>query len=294
MKSSFAWSVAAALAVAIVVGPAFAAEPKAKEEAVTVELFAAMKAGEIEVKIIPNDATVANVIVTNKTKKALKIMLPAAFGARLAGANKKADLPARDEKVNRGAAAGSRPFSIQAPEGFAGLPVLAQINNNNPGGNNQQNQQFGGGFGGGMGGMGGGFGGGGFAMNVAPEKVVKVKVPCMCLEHGKPDPTPRVAYELVPISVVAPKPEIAQICAMLGRGEISQNLAQACAWHLMDGLSWEQLAALPKVKHLNGTSEPWFTIDELRAANRVVVEAGIRAKKVAPVSPGETPTAVKP
>ena len=62
------------------------------------------------------------------------------------------------------------------------------------------------GMGGGMGGMGGGgmmggMGGGGMGMgggmfNVAPEKVGKFKVPTVCLEHGKHDPTPRVTYEI--------------------------------------------------------------------------------------------------
>jgi hypothetical protein len=63
----------------------------------------------------------------------------------------------------------------------------------------------------------------------------------------------------------------------------------------MDGLSWDQLAAMPKVKHLNGTSEPWFVAGELHAAIKIVAEAGRRAKlEAAPVSPGETPTMAKP
>jgi len=295
---------AAVVAVALV-GRAMAAEPKEKEAAVTVELFAAMKSGDIEVKLIPTDATVATLIFKNNLKKPVKILVPAALGGKVA---KRPDAPAADEKLNKGASFDGRPLSIGQPDGFVGLPILAQINNggnnnrgggNNFGGGGNQAMGMGGGMGGGMmgGGMGGGMmGGGGFAMNVPAEKVMKIKVPGMCLQFGKPDPNPRVAYDLVPITAVTDKPEVAQICAMLGRGEISQNLAQACAWHLMDGLTWDQLAALPKVKHLNGTTEPWFDIEELHAATRVVAEAGRRAKLAPATSPGETPTtaAAKP
>ena len=44
--------------------------------------------------------------------------------------------------------------------------------------------------------MGGMMGGGGF-MSVAPEQVSKLKVTTVCLEHGKPDPNPKMAYKIV-------------------------------------------------------------------------------------------------
>jgi hypothetical protein len=300
MKNTvWGWGVAAVVAVALA-GRAMAVEPKEKEEAVTVELFAGMKSGDIEVRMIPTDATVATIIFKNNLKKPVKILVPAALGGKVA---RKQEGPVNT--LNKGASLDGRPLNIGLPDGFEGLPILAQINNggnnnrnnNNNGGGNQAMGM--GGMGGGMmgGGMGGGMmGGGGFAMNVPAEKVMKIKVPGMCLQFGKPDPNPRVAYDLVPITAVTDKPEVAQICAMLGRGEISQNLAQACAWHLMDGLTWDQLAALPKVKHLNGTTEPWFSVEELHVAIRVTQEAGRRAKLTPATSPGETPTtaAAKP
>ena len=65
-----------------------------------VELFAAMKAEQIEVKFVPKDATQATVMIKNKT---------------------------------------DRPLSIQLPQAFAGIPVLAQNNNNNNGGGGGRN-----------------------------------------------------------------------------------------------------------------------------------------------------------
>lgn len=127
--------------------------------------------------------------------------------------------------------------------------------------------------GGGMGGMGGGM------FNVAPGKVGKIKVPTVCLEHGKADPNPRVQYEIRPIDSFTDNKQVAEICKMLGRGEVVQNVAQAAAWHLTDGLSWDELARKNRVKLSNGYTEKYFAPQELVMAVRVVGEAERRAEK---------------
>jgi len=63
------------------------------------------------------------------------------------------------------------------------------------------------------------------------------------------------------------------VCKMLGRGEVTQNAAQAAAWHFTDGLSWEQLAAKDRVKLSNGYTEKYFSPQELAVAMRVTLEA---------------------
>jgi hypothetical protein len=107
-----------------------------KEPAKVVELFDGIKAGDIEVKVIPKDAKEGSVLITNKTGK---------------------------------------PLTIKVPEALAGVPVLAQglglggagggLNGGNQGGygGGGGNQGFGGGMMGGMGGM-GGMGMGGMGM----------------------------------------------------------------------------------------------------------------------------------
>jgi len=47
----------------------------------TVNFFDAMKAGQIEVKLIPKDSTQGRVFIQNKTKKPLNVKLPEAFAA---------------------------------------------------------------------------------------------------------------------------------------------------------------------------------------------------------------------
>jgi hypothetical protein len=223
-----------------------------------VELFAAVADQLIDLRVVPKDATQATVIVKNKT---------------------------------------NRPLSIQMPAAFVGMPVLAQNVGNNRGGggggnnnsSNTANQSFGGGMGGMMGGMGGMMGGGFF--DVGPDRVGKIKVATVCLEHGKEDPNPRVAYELKPITEFTDKIELAEVCRMLGDGRLDQPSAQAAAWHLSDGLSFQELATKVRVQHLNGQVEMYFQPQQLQAALRAVHVAHRRAAEIQAAaestSPGE-------
>lgn len=230
---------------------------KSKPDGEVVELFAGIKSGDIEVTFIPKDAKEATVLFRNKTDK---------------------------------------PVAIRLPEAFAGVPVLAQfggpggIAGGAPGGGlgvgGGGMQGMGGGFGGmgmggGMGGMMGGMGGmGGFGgfMNVAPDKVGKVKVKTVCLEHGKTDPNPRAKYEIRPIESFTQNAGVIEICKMVGRGEISQNAAQAAAWNLANKLSFEFLATKNRLESLNGYTEKFFSSQDLQIAMVAVIEASKRGE----------------
>ena len=54
---------------------------KSKDDAETVELFDAIKSGDIEVRVIAKDATAGNVLIKNVTARRLAIKLPEAFAA---------------------------------------------------------------------------------------------------------------------------------------------------------------------------------------------------------------------
>ena len=127
--------------------------------------------------------------------------------------------------------------------------------------------------------MGGGMGGGGGLFNVAPEKAGKLKVINVCLEHGKKDPSPRVAYEIKPIESFNKDPKVIEFVKMLARGDLDQHTAQAAAWHLANGLTWEELANKVGVKHLNGSTEPYFTEEQLLVAHKIAGEAVRRAEE---------------
>lgn len=235
-----------------------------------VEMFAGIEKGQIEVQLIPKDSTQCNLMVKNKTDK---------------------------------------PLTIKMPDAFAGVPVLAQLGigggmggGGAAGGRTRGGGGMGGGGGqmmggggmmggmggGGMGGMGGGMGGmGGGMFNVAPEKIAQVKAATVCLEHGKPDPRPSMKYEIKPIEAATDKPAVAEICRMLGSGELDQRVAQVAAWHLNNDMSWEELAK-KQYKYANGMTKPYFTREEIQAAMRLVTVAtlavGQPKPKAQPVS----------
>jgi hypothetical protein len=246
------WSLGALLACLPIVAVAASPEKKAEEPANVVELFAGIESGEIEVKVFPKDSTKGTVTIKNNTDK---------------------------------------PLTIKVPAAVAGVPVLAQLcgggfcgGGGGGGMGGGGNQGFGGGMmGGGMGGMMGGMGGMGGMFNVAPEKVAKVKLVTVCLDHGKEDPNPHIEYKLVPIETYAKDPAVTEVIKLMVAGKLDQHSAQAAAWHLQNGLSWQELATKIGAKHLNGTVDPYFTPVHLQRA----LAAAKHAQKAAEASSQE-------
>jgi len=219
-----------------------------ENEPLIVEFFEAIQRGELAVKLIPKDSTECRVMMENKTK---------------------------------------RPLTVKLPETFAGVPILAQAGL--PGGDagrgsrGSRGSRGGGGYGGGQG-FGGGFGGyggmGGMGMgmfNIPPEKVAQLKVPTVCLEHGKAEPRPYMPYEIKPIEAFTSKPGVRELCTMLGSGRLNQCVAQAAAWHLNNDMSWQELAA-KQLRYANGMRRPYFSPQEIQAAMQVAAEAVRTAK----------------
>jgi uncharacterized membrane protein YgcG len=191
-----------------------------------VEMFQAIEKGDIAVRIIPKDSTLCRIQIENKTKK---------------------------------------PLNIKLPTSFAAVPVLAQMGDREMGGGGRSSSRGGGGsqsMGGGMGGMGGMGGGGGF-FNVPAENVGKFNVTTVCLEHGKAEPRAAIPYEVKPLESFTTKPGVRELCEQLGTGQVNQRAAQAAAWNLNNDMTWEQLAA-KRIRHANGTSEPYFSQNELQ------------------------------
>jgi hypothetical protein len=243
------------LSLAVLSGVARAAKPLDRNQAAetsAIDFFAAKDDGTIDVRLIPQDSTTGTVLIANKT---------------------------------------DGPLTIRLPEAFAGVPVLAQrrggggggagaVGIGNGAGGGGGNQGVGGGFGGG--GLGGGQGGGGGLFNIGPERLVKLKVVTVCLEHGKKDPGPRIAYDLVPLSTLTTEAAVVEVVRLVGLGEIPQPAGQAAAWHLANGLSWQELADKIGVQHLSGATEPYFSALQIQRGQRIALEARQRAQTSSP------------
>lgn len=231
--------------------PAVAADVNSIAQEVAQDLFAARAAGRIETQYIQIDPSRANLLIRNLE---------------------------------------DGPVAIRMPAAFAGVPVLGQFGGGGGGlgggggglggggqGGGGGGQAAGGGGGGGLGGgggggLGGGGGGGGGLFNIPAGRVQKVALNTVCLEHGKPDPNPRMKYTIEPITVVTDDVAVAGLCAALGQGQIAQNTAQAAAWHLMDKMSWEELSTQNKVESKYTGNVRWFNPAELRTAAAAVAE----------------------
>ena len=124
------------------------------EETEALDLFQAIDDGLIDVKFVARSDSKGRLVMTNKT---------------------------------------SEPIDVQIPEAFVGVPVLPQFGGGGGGrgggggglggGGGGGQQSVGGGGGGGRGGGGRGGGGGG-RFNIQPEKVRRVDIPLICLDHG--------------------------------------------------------------------------------------------------------------
>jgi hypothetical protein len=96
-----------------------------------------------------------------------------------------------------------------------------------------------------------------------------MKVTCVCLEHGKQDPNPRMKYKIVPIEQVNDDPRVSKLCELLGEGRLPQNTAQAAAWHMANGLSWNELSAKNRIESQFTGNVRWFNPVELQSAFQV-------------------------
>ncbi len=212
------------------------AEPAAPaEEAKAIDLFQAIDDGLVDVKFVARSDSKGRLVMTNKT---------------------------------------SEPIDVLIPEAFAGVPVLPQFGGGGGGGG------LGGGGGGGSqsvggggGGRGGGGRGGGGRFNIQPEKVSRVDVPLICLDHGLKDPSSSKPYEIRPIEDVVDSPAVIEIVKAFANGELPRGASQAAVWHLHSDVSWIDLA-----NKLTGTKRqfvrnPYFSGAEIRVAMAIVHQA---------------------
>jgi hypothetical protein len=220
------WAAAFTLGLAVTAN-SLAAEP--------VELFAAAKAGDLEVRFIPRDDAHARLILKNNTAQPISVKLPEVFAAS----------PVLAQQLNAG-------------NGFFGGQFGQSQNSNNNSGSAQTV---------------GASGNRGISANngifsIPPEKTVTVRLATVCLEYGKPTPKPSMQYAIRPIEEVSSEPELYSVLKQLGTEDPDQRVIQAAAWHYANDMSWEKLAGI-RNHHLNGISEPFFARRELDRAKRL-------------------------
>ena len=217
-----------------------------------VDLFEAMNAGQVAVRFIPSDAAKANVLIENKTDHVLHVELPDAFAAVPVLAQL-----GPDPAGNGGGGGGTQGVGGGLNFGGPNAGRNGQAIGNGGGGGNRF-------------GRGGGQGIGMGVMRIAAEKTRKLTATTVCLEHGKPEPNPRIAYRMIPIEEFAGNDQVAELCRQLGRGSLAQKTAQAAAWQLANGMSWEKIATLNRIESKYLGSIKFFQPNELARAKEFV------------------------
>jgi hypothetical protein len=120
-------------------------------------------------------------------------------------------------------------------------------------------------------------------------KTLAVRASTVCLDHGLREPTPRMPYRLVALDTVSEDPRLPLILGALANGHLTQKVAQAAAWHISSGRSWEQLAG-ELIKRAGGDPDlPFFSAAELAAAQRAVaIATRLAGERPAPETAAET------
>ena len=222
-----------------------------------VDLFVLLQQQSLSAQMIVRDPYHARLILTNRSNAPLSVQLPDALAARPILAQMGNNIFGQPTPSNRS--------SAQASQTVGGTPSSSSSsnrssNNNNPFQNffnpNNMNNVF----------------------NIAPEQVRTIEVRCLCLEQGKPNPRSAVKYELVKLSEVNDDPRLAEVLRANARGEVTQEVAQAAAWHIANEMSWDELAGLTQRIALNA-SRPWFHAQQLQQAKRLVDGAKQTAAK---------------
>lgn len=219
-------------------------KPKLDPNAPVVELFKGMEEEKLSTKLLQKNSKTGNLLIENLTKETI---------------------------------------TVQMPESFVGVHVLNQGGLGGGLGGGQQGgggggQTAGGGGGAQQGGGGGGAaaGGGGGFFSIPPEMVVRIPVTSVCLEFGKPEPSLRMEYRIHPVESVSKDPILKELLNLVATGRINSNVAQAAAWNIANGKSWQELSQL-KFNRLAQPDTPQFSYAELAYAQQLVAAAKQRA-----------------
>ncbi len=265
------WALVGVLALTFV-APGLSADAKKPKKVVPavkfdasaeqMDVFEGIERGILEVKMVPKDALGGKLFIENKGDKPLNVEFPAAFIGK--------------QVLRQGGFGGGN-------RGGGGLGGGGLGGGGQGGGGNQQQGgglggggQGGGGLGGG--GLGGGGQGGGF-FSVPPDRIVRVAYRSVCLEHGKPDPSPGMTYQIAKVEEFSEDPILKELLTQVANGQLEAQSAQAAAWHLTDKMSWEQLAA-KSIPHLGGRApSPYFSPEQLHRAQQIFSTAVVRVNE---------------
>lgn len=189
--------------------------------------FAAMEQGMIDVRVVAQSYSSLAIRVRNVTRKPLQVELPATFAA----------VPARRVQARQVLRMRGTPASLSdnyvqqqgSSQGLGGSLSGPWWNrtesrkNHRPNVNKgpKRNPE---------------------TLTLAPTRFAQTRIPCFCLEYGKPDPNSRIPYVIRPLEELNQHAGVAKLLAEFGRQPMNQYAAQLAAWHMANDVPWRALA----------------------------------------------------
>lgn len=122
-------------------------------------------------------------------------------------------------------------------------------------------------------------------------ETIRLPITSVCLEYGKPTPTPKLRYVIMPVEQFSNNPVFHKLLPLFTKTKISQRVAQAAAWHVSNKLSWTELSSI-----LNPRSSipvPLFTANDLRLARALVEKATLESAQKDELASPESAVAPK-
>lgn len=237
---------------------------KANDALEHIDVFAGIEQGILDVKLIPNDALGGNILIENKGPKPLNVDFPEAF----IGKQVLKQFPAQQPNNGNG----------------NGLSNLANLTGQAGGGSQVQGGGIGQGFsnggpnGGNPGAAGPGNANGNGFFSVPTDKIIRVAYRSVCLEHGKPTPSPRMTYRLGKVEEFSDDPVLTETLKIVASGEHDPQAGQAAAWHVANNMSWKQLREKSN-QHIGRPATRHFTKEALALAQKIHETAVTRVKE---------------
>ena len=236
-------------------------KPKYDPTAARVKFFEAIEDRRLKTKFVPQGSSEGFILVTNTTEESVTVELPDAFVAVQV-------LKQFGGGLGGGGLGGG---GLGGGGGQQGGGQQGGGQNQNAGGGFGGGGGGGGGLGGGGGGLGGGGQQGGGFFSIPPERTVRVPYVSACLNHGKPDPSPRLEYKLVPVEEYTQDEVLSEMIRMVGSGRFDQHSAQAAIWNRTDDMGWRMLAEKSTRGILN--VEYYFSSQNIHEGQRIAAFA---------------------
>jgi hypothetical protein len=232
-----------------------------------VPLFDGLDQGLLNVRLSAQNTRQSNVYITNATDRPLTVAVPKSAAAVHVLKQVAGNPPVQGQNQNLGA--NFDPLTGLLENQGMGQSVAGQFSpftsgtsfpgfNQFPQGNSLNGAAF-------VDPTGNGF------FSVPPKATVQVKLQTVCLDHGKPDPRPKMRYVLLRFQDYSKDKKLQHLIESFDPQKTDREAVQAAAWHLSNGMTWKALMAK---KRLNGIrAVPYFTRQQIDQALEFVDQA---------------------